>query len=52
MGPITQQWIDNFLKNLGCELWPGEAFYLTDPESRAKAASWFLETYDKIIDSY
>lgn len=42
-----REWIDDhldeyFLK-LGCELWPGEAFYLTDPGSRAKAVEWAKE---------
>lgn len=35
--------IDMRLKEMGCELWPGEAFYLTDPRSRADAVKWLAE---------
>lgn len=32
--------LDEYLKSLGIELWPGEAFYLTDEKSRADAVKW------------
>lgn len=35
--------VDTYLESLGCELWPGEAFYLTDPKSRKRAADWYRE---------
>lgn len=39
--------LEEFLDSLGCELWPGEAFYLTDPAERVKAARWFREFDNK-----
>lgn len=44
--------MDLYLKSLGIELWPGEAFYLTDPQSRADAAAWveeLLRGYDEFV---
>ena len=45
--------LDEYLESLGCELWPGEAFYLTDPKSRADAARWlrqFLVGYHQYVE--
>ncbi len=43
MNDWTEEQLDKYFLGLGCELWPGEAFYLTDPKQRAKAIEWAKE---------
>lgn len=46
-------YLNQYLESLGIELWPGEAFYLTDPKSRAQAELWlrdFIRGYEQYVD--
>lgn len=44
--------LEAYMQTLGCELWPGEAFYLTNDVSRNQAAKWlrdFNNGYDRWV---
>lgn len=46
--------LEAYLKQLGVELWPGVAFYLTDDKSRAEAAKWlrdFNNGYNRWVET-
>ena len=44
----TEEIIEKQLKSYGCELWPGETFYLTDPKEMEKAVAWAKELIQAI----
>lgn len=41
---MAQSYVGEYLESLGCELWPGVTFYLTDDAERAKAEQWMRDT--------
>lgn len=43
--------IEQHLAGMKTELWPGVAYYLTDPISREAAARWLAETMEGFANS-
>lgn len=40
--------IEEYLKSLHAELWPAEAFYLSQPQGRQPAIEWLAEIIRKV----
>lgn len=50
---LRRLWVecaDDYLAGLGCILWPGVAFDLTDEKERVKAARWLADTIGAVTD--
>ncbi len=45
---VSNAQLDKMFQDMGCELWPGVSFYLTDPKERAKAVEWLRELLNEV----
>lgn len=45
---VSNSQLDQMFQDMGCELWPGVSFYLTDPKERVKAVEWLRELLNEV----